>query len=111
MPKIELSSKWTCDGRELKPKVGATPSDTWIYNGKEIKPKVGARPSDIWLFNGRELVPQVGRASGNVGWVVEGNKIKPKVGAASGTNTYELNVPSSLSCLWSTCFKTLVRER
>lgn len=40
MPKIELSSKWTCDGRELKPKVGATPSDTWIYNGKEIKPKL-----------------------------------------------------------------------
>ena len=111
MPKIELSRDWECNGRELKPRSGATSSNTWIYNRKEIKPKVGAKPSDIWLFNGRELVPQVGHASGSVGWFVEGNKIKPKVGGASGTNTYELNVPSSLSCLWSTCFKTLVRER
>ena len=61
------------------------------YNRKEIKPKVGAKPSDIWLFNGRELIPQVGGASVSVEWLVEGNKIRSKVGSASGNNTYELN--------------------
>ena len=37
MPKIELSSKWSCDGRELKPKVGANQSDIWIYDGRVAK--------------------------------------------------------------------------
>ena len=70
MPKISLSSKWSCDGRELKPKVGANQSDIWIYDGRELKPKVGAKQSDIW--------------------VTEGNKIKPKISANYDT-TYELN--------------------
>lgn len=70
MPKISLSSKWSCDGRELKPKVGANQSDIWVYDGRELKPKVGAKQSDIW--------------------VTEGNKIKPKISANYDT-TYELN--------------------
>lgn len=42
MPKIELSSKWSCDGRELKPKSGATSQNTWIYDGRYLKPKFSA---------------------------------------------------------------------
>ena len=46
MPKIELSSKWSCDGRELKPKVGANQSDIWIYEGIKIKPKLAAKQNN-----------------------------------------------------------------
>ena len=48
MPKIELSSKWSCDGRELKPKVGANQSDIWIYDGRELKPDVYKRQVPYW---------------------------------------------------------------
>lgn len=36
---IDFPRSWVCDGRELKPKSGASSSNTWICDGKEIKPK------------------------------------------------------------------------
>ncbi len=89
MPKISLSSKWSCDGSELKPKVGANQSDIWVYDGRELRPKVGAKQSDIWVYDGRELKPKVGAKQSDI-WVTEGNKIKPKISANYDT-TYELN--------------------
>ncbi|OOF89053.1 hypothetical protein BKG94_03690 [Rodentibacter ratti] len=73
MPKIELSSKWSCDGRELKPKFGSS-NDAWTFNGKELKPKFG---------------------SSNDAWVVSGNTLKPKYGS-SYNSTYDLNGQSIL---------------
>ncbi len=46
---IELPRDWVCDGRELKPKSGATSSNTWLFDGKEIKPKNGAVMANTWL--------------------------------------------------------------
>lgn len=49
MPKISLSSKWSCDGRELKPKSGGSSSDVWVLSGKEIKPKYIGTSKDVWV--------------------------------------------------------------
>ncbi|WP_239989684.1 hypothetical protein [Haemophilus haemolyticus] len=89
MPKISLSSKWSCDGRELKPKSGGSSSDVWVLSGKEIKPKYIGTSKDVWVWDGRELKPKYVVRPGDI-WVVDGDKIKPKV-SASSNNTYELN--------------------
>jgi len=34
---------WIFDGREIKPKIGATLKNTYVWNGKEMKPKTGAK--------------------------------------------------------------------
>lgn len=39
---IELPCNWICDGKELRPKTGATLSNTWIFDGSEIKPRAYA---------------------------------------------------------------------
>ena len=39
MPDITLPRDWVCNGRELKPKSGATSRETWVFDGWEIKPK------------------------------------------------------------------------
>ena len=36
MPDINLSREWVCNGRELKPKNGASSNETWTFNGREI---------------------------------------------------------------------------
>lgn len=61
MPKIELSSKWTCDGRELKPKSGAMSSNTWVVDGNKIKPKSGAMSSNTYEFNGNPILVAFGQ--------------------------------------------------
>jgi len=94
MPKIELSSKWSCDGRELKPKLGATSQNTWIYDGRYLKPKFSATSKNTWVYDGRELKPQFSANSQN-SWVIEGNKIKPQF-SSNSTNTYEFNGHSIL---------------
>ncbi len=48
---IELPSNWVCDGKELKPKSGASSSNTWIFDGEEIKPKTSASSSNKWIWN------------------------------------------------------------
>ena len=30
--KIELPKSWVCDGKELKPKSGATTTNTWVFD-------------------------------------------------------------------------------
>ncbi|CAD7288107.1 hypothetical protein [Campylobacter suis] len=74
MPKINWNGRecdgWVWDGRELKPKNGATSSNTWIYERNELKPKNGATLSNTWI--------------------VQGDKVKPKNGANS-SNTYDAN--------------------
>jgi hypothetical protein len=42
---------------ELKPKMGATPSNTWVWDGRELKPKMGATPSNTWVMSGSIPVP------------------------------------------------------
>ena len=56
--KISLPSNWVCNGAELKPKTGATSSNTWVLSGKEIKPKVSASSSNTWVWDGKELKPK-----------------------------------------------------
>ena len=56
--KTELPSNWVCDGKELKPKSGASFSNTWVFDGKEIKPKTGASFSNTWIWDGKELKPK-----------------------------------------------------
>src|SRR5690606_10342759 len=63
--KIELPAGWVCDGRELKPKSGASLSNTWIFDGKEIKPKSGASLSNTWIWDGKELKPKSGASLSN----------------------------------------------
>ena len=36
--KVELPSNWVCDGKELKPKTGASSTNTWVCDGKEKMP-------------------------------------------------------------------------
>lgn len=71
---------WICDGRELKPKFGATPHNTYIFNGKEIKPKLGANSSNTWVYNGKELKPKIGANNQNT-WIIDGITARPKIGA------------------------------
>lgn len=83
---------WVCDGKELKPKSGATPSNTWVFNGREIHPKIGATSSNTWMFDGKELKPKLGANSSNT-WIIDGNTAKPKFGATS-SNTWKVgNAP------------------
>lgn len=83
---------WVCDGKELKPKYGASAANTWIFSNGEIKPKYGANSSNTWIFNGKELKPKYGANSSNT-WILDGNKIKPKYGANS-SNTIDVgNAP------------------
>lgn len=83
---------WTCDGTVLKPRHGATSSNTWIYNGREIRPKSGANSSNTWIFDGRELKPKSGANSSNT-WIISGGKARPKSGANS-SNTWNVgNAP------------------
>lgn len=83
---------WVCNGNELKPKIGATASNTWVYVNGEIKPKLGATASNTWIFNGKELKPKLGATASNT-WVLAGNKLKPKIGANS-SNTWDVgNAP------------------
>jgi hypothetical protein len=92
MPKLAWNGReisgWVCDGKELKPKNGASSSNTWVFDGKEIKPKSGASSSNTWVWNGKELKPKSGASSSNT-WVVEGGKAKPKSGASS-SNTWDV---------------------
>lgn len=85
---INLPSDWVCNGRELKPKVGATSANTWMFDGKEIKPKVSATSANTWVWNGTELKPKVGASSANT-WLVDGGKAMPKVGHSSA-NTFSV---------------------
>ena len=71
---------WVCDGRELKPKMGANFQNTWIFDGREIRPKSGANFQNTWIFDGRELKPKTGANFQNT-WIIEGGKAKPKTGA------------------------------
>ena len=62
---IEIPRDWVCDGRELKPKSGATSSNTWVWDGKELKPKNGASSSNTWVIDGRKAKPKIGAVSAN----------------------------------------------
>jgi hypothetical protein len=73
MPKFVMGRDWTCDGKVLKPKSGASFSNTWVFDGKELKSKSGASHYNTW--------------------VLEGGKLKPK-GGASHSNTWDIgNAP------------------
>ena len=62
MPKIELSSKWSCDGRELKPKVGAKQSDDiWVTEGNKIKPKISANYNTTYELSGNPILVAFGQ--------------------------------------------------
>lgn len=91
---VELPRDWVCSGNELKPKSGASSSNTWVLSGNEIKPKVGASSSNTWVWDGKELKPKTGASSSNT-WVVDTQKVKPKVGASS-SNTYSVDGQSIL---------------
>jgi hypothetical protein len=56
--------------------------------GKEIKPKINASSSNTWVWDGKELKPKLGALSSNT-WVVENKKARPKTGATSA-NTYDV---------------------
>ena len=45
---IELHSNWVCDGKELKPKSGASSSNTWVIDGQKVKPKTGSNSSNTF---------------------------------------------------------------
>ena len=51
--KIELPRNWVCDGKVLKPKIGASSTNTWIFDGKEVKAKVGASLKNTWVWDGK----------------------------------------------------------
>ncbi|MGQ3083941.1 MAG: hypothetical protein ACT6RO_12330 [Hydrogenophaga sp.] len=91
---VELPRDWVCSGNELKPKSGASSSNTWVLSGNEIKPKAGASSSNTWVWDGKELKPKTGASSSNT-WVVDTQKVKPKVGASS-SNTYNVDGQSIL---------------
>lgn len=57
---IDFPKNWICNGRELKPKSGASSSNTWICDGRQIKPKNSPSASNRWLWNGKELKPKSG---------------------------------------------------
>ena len=61
MPKIELSSKWSCDGRELKPNVGAKQSDIWVTEGNKIKPKISANYNTTYELSGNPILVAFGQ--------------------------------------------------
>jgi hypothetical protein len=82
---VALPSDWVCNGRELKPKIGATSANTWLFDGKEIKPKIGATSGNTWVWNGTELKRKIGATSADT-WVITGGKANPKV-SPSSTNT------------------------
>lgn len=48
MPKINLPANWVCDGKELKPKTGATSANTWIVDAQKVKPKTNANSSNTF---------------------------------------------------------------
>ena len=101
--KIQLPSNWLCDGKELKPKSGASYSNTWIFDGKEIKPKSGASYSNTWIWDGKELKPKSGASYSNT-WLIDGNKAKPKSGAGS-SNTFEIGSFSILVIAGQLCLR------
>ena len=43
---------------EIRPKAGATLSNTYIWDGRELKPKAEARLENTWMFNGKEIKPK-----------------------------------------------------
>ena len=63
--KLVLPRDWTFDGKEFKPKSGATSSNTWVFDGKEIKPKSGATSSNRWVVTATQLKPVSGANSSN----------------------------------------------
>lgn len=79
---------WICDGKELKPKFGATAANTWVFTGREIRPKVGATVSNTWVFDGRELRPKTGATAANT-WIITGNKARLKAGV-NAANTWDV---------------------
>jgi hypothetical protein len=56
---ITLPREWTCDGRESKPRSGASASNTWLFDGKEIKPKSGASSSNTWVTQKRTPAQEI----------------------------------------------------
>lgn len=83
---------WICVNNELRPRSGATSSNTWILQGNEIRPKSGATSSNTWVRSGNEIRPKAGATSSNT-WVLHGNTIRPKSGATS-SNTWDVgNAP------------------
>lgn len=96
MPNLAWNGKeisgWVCDGRELKPKSGASSSNTWVFDGKNIKLKSGGTSSNTWIWDGKELKPKSGASASNT-WVIDGGKARPKTGS-SASNTWDVgNAP------------------
>lgn len=93
--KIELPRDWIVSGAELKPRTGASSSNTWVLTSRgEIKPKTGASSSNTWVFDGEELKPKSGARSSNT-WVLTSDKVKPKINARY-SNTYDIDGHSIL---------------
>ena len=91
MPRLNWNGReldgWVFDGKELKPKSGASSRNTYVWNGKELKPKSGASSSNSYVWTGKELKPKSGASSSNT-WVIQSGKAKPKSGASS-SNTWD----------------------
>ena len=67
MPTLAWNGKeisgWTCYGRKLKPKSGASLSNTLIFYVKDIKPKSGASFSNTWVIDGDKAKSKSGVCS------------------------------------------------
>ena len=61
MNKIQLDKSWVYTGSELKPKNGATSSNTWVVSGDVVKPKNGATSSNSYDANGHPILVIAGQ--------------------------------------------------
>ena len=50
---------------EIKPKSGATSSNTWVIDRGEIKPKSGANSNNTWKIGSDRIEPKYGASSSN----------------------------------------------
>jgi len=92
MMKINWNGKecdgWVFDGKKLKPKSGATLSNSYEWTGKELKPASGATLKNTIVWDGKEAKPKSGASLSNT-FVIDATKAKPKSGATL-SNTIEI---------------------
>ncbi|MXS84200.1 hypothetical protein [Nitrosomonas oligotropha] len=58
---INFPKSWVCDGRELKPKSGASSRNTWVVEGRKIKPKNGANSSNTYDMGDHSILAVAGK--------------------------------------------------
>jgi len=81
--RVELPRDWEWDGRKLKPRYGATSSNSWEFDGRKIKSLYGANFSNTCEISATQLKP-VYRARNSNTWDRNNQPIAVLIGKVIG---------------------------